>query len=88
MPLPAMSHVSLPRESNGHPCGYKKSGFPADIASASLWLASSESSFVTGHSLVVDGGLTSGTSWSRMVQGYEALIERCQAAMGETTVLG
>ena len=58
------------------------------LASAALWLASSESSFVTGHALVIDGGLTSGNSWSRMLQGYEALRERCKAAMGETTVSG
>jgi hypothetical protein len=36
-----------------------RSGFPADIANAALWLASSEPSFVTGQALVVDVGLTS-----------------------------
>jgi NAD(P)-dependent dehydrogenase (short-subunit alcohol dehydrogenase family) len=80
----APEEIVAPWLAAGIPLG--KAGFPADIASAALWLASSESSFVTGHALVVDGGLTSGTSWSRMVQGYEALIERCQAAMGETAV--
>ena len=34
----------------GAPLG--RAGFPADIANAALWLASSESSFVTGHALV------------------------------------
>jgi NAD(P)-dependent dehydrogenase (short-subunit alcohol dehydrogenase family) len=33
-------------------------GRPIDIAYAALFLASDESSFVTGHALVVDGGLT------------------------------
>jgi NAD(P)-dependent dehydrogenase (short-subunit alcohol dehydrogenase family) len=33
-------------------------GTPEEVASAALWLASDESSFVTGHALVVDGGLT------------------------------
>jgi len=33
-----------------------RSGFPADIASAALFLASDEGSFVNCHDLVVDGG--------------------------------
>ena len=82
----APEEIVAPWLAAGIPLG--KAGFPADIASAALWLASSESSFVTGHALVVDGGLTSGTSWSRMIQGYEALIERCKAAIGETMVSG
>ncbi|MEC9251695.1 MAG: glucose 1-dehydrogenase [Pseudomonadota bacterium] len=37
-----------------------RAGEPNDIADAALFLASDESSFITGHSLVVDGGLTIG----------------------------
>ncbi len=38
----------------------KRAGLPEDIARTALWLASDESSFVTGQAIVVDGGLTSG----------------------------
>jgi NAD(P)-dependent dehydrogenase (short-subunit alcohol dehydrogenase family) len=40
----------------------KRTGLPIDIAYAVLWLASDESRFVTGHPLVVDGGISVGLS--------------------------
>ena len=33
-----------------------RAGLPEDIAHAALWLASDESSFVTGQAIIVDGG--------------------------------
>jgi NAD(P)-dependent dehydrogenase (short-subunit alcohol dehydrogenase family) len=36
----------------------KRGGLPADIANGALWLASDASSFVTGHALVIDGGIS------------------------------
>lgn len=36
----------------------KRSGLPEDIANGALWLASDASRFVTGHALVIDGGIT------------------------------
>jgi len=38
----------------------ERAGKPAEVACAVLFLASDEASFVTGHSLVVDGGWTAG----------------------------
>jgi NAD(P)-dependent dehydrogenase (short-subunit alcohol dehydrogenase family) len=39
-----------------HPIG--RIGAPKEVADAVLWLCSDRSSFVTGHSLLVDGGFT------------------------------
>jgi NAD(P)-dependent dehydrogenase (short-subunit alcohol dehydrogenase family) len=39
-----------------HPMG--RLAEPAEIANAVLWLCSEQSSFVTGHQLAIDGGLT------------------------------
>src|SRR5580693_2196473 len=39
-----------------HPIG--RIGKAEEIADAAIWLSSSKSSFVTGHSLLVDGGFT------------------------------
>ena len=36
-------------------------GVAEDIAHAALWLASDDAGFVSGHTLVVDGGLTTGS---------------------------
>ncbi|WBL37306.1 glucose 1-dehydrogenase [Tepidiforma flava] len=54
-----------------------RSGQPADIANAALWLASDEASYVTGQAIVVDGGLTAGRS-------LEEFGQRLAAAMGLT----
>jgi len=41
-------------------------GTPEDVANLALWLASDESSFVTGQAIVIDGGMTTGMLWSDM----------------------
>jgi NAD(P)-dependent dehydrogenase (short-subunit alcohol dehydrogenase family) len=42
-----------------------RAGEPIDIANAALWLASDESSFVTGQVIPVDGGLSAGRAGGR-----------------------
>jgi len=44
------------RLKNVHPFG--RFAEPAEVANAALWLSSEQASFVTGHQLTVDGGLT------------------------------
>jgi NAD(P)-dependent dehydrogenase (short-subunit alcohol dehydrogenase family) len=44
-----------------HMAPLRRLGQPEDIAKAALFLASDESSFITGHALVVDGGITIGS---------------------------
>jgi NAD(P)-dependent dehydrogenase (short-subunit alcohol dehydrogenase family) len=55
-----------------------RAGVPFDIAQAALWLASEDSSFVTGHELVVDGGVTLGRKWSESL----ARRQNVMAALG------
>ena len=40
-------------------------GEPEDLAAMALFLASDESSFVTGQAFVVDGGASTGTPWAQ-----------------------
>jgi len=50
----------------------KRAGLPEDVAKAALWLASDDSNFVSGHALVIDGGLI----WRRILdQDVEKLEE-------------
>ncbi len=56
----------------------RRPGDPADIAKAALWLASDDSSFVNGHALVVDGGVTGGRMWS----DYQEAITGLRGTLG------
>src|SRR6266581_6373811 len=53
----------------------QRSGLPADIAQAALWLASDDSSFVNGHALVVDGGVIGGRPWSESQLRRDTLMK-------------
>ena len=57
--LSKLSHVLRNAQAIG------RVGQPEDIARAALWLASDESSWVTGTAQVVDGGANAGRPWSR-----------------------
>jgi len=61
----------------------KRAGLPEDIARAALWLASDESSFVNGHALVVDGGLTGGRPWSETQRSRARLRDALELAPKE-----
>jgi len=52
-----------------------RGGRPRDIAEAAAYLASDGAGFVTGHALVVDGGLTLGPPASEQLSAFAPIIQ-------------
>jgi NAD(P)-dependent dehydrogenase (short-subunit alcohol dehydrogenase family) len=52
-----------------------RAGLPEDIASAAVFLASDESTFINGHNLIVDGGVLGGRHWSTQQEGLNKMRE-------------
>jgi NAD(P)-dependent dehydrogenase (short-subunit alcohol dehydrogenase family) len=52
----------------------RRAGECTDVAQAALWLASDDSTFINGHAMVVDGGLSLGQSWSGMQDYFRKLV--------------
>jgi NAD(P)-dependent dehydrogenase (short-subunit alcohol dehydrogenase family) len=57
----------------GHLNPLKRGGQPIEIANAALFLASDEASYVNGHALVVDGGLSASHPYNRQEYGRTAI---------------
>jgi len=54
----------------------QRAGSVEDVAKAALWLASDDSSFVNGQTIVVDGGVTGGRMWSDYMKGLAELEQK------------
>ena len=60
----------------------RRSGLPDDIAYGALYLACEESSFITGHDLVIDTGITVGRTVQEQAMLNEKLAEVILGAVG------
>ncbi len=55
-----MNEEMLTAFANSHPVG--RLGQPEEVAQAVVWLCSDAASFITGHTLMIDGGTTAGVN--------------------------
>ena len=59
----------------------RRTGVPEDIGNAAVFLSSDEASFITGHALPVDGGLTIQLQENFGVQQVQYVSENPDAKM-------
>ena len=55
-PIKQKMHTRATREAYTNAIPMRRYGAPNDVANAALFLAAKESSYITGHTLNVDGG--------------------------------
>ncbi len=79
----ALAPLMAPLQKEAQPL--RQAGQPVDVAQAVLWLASDDACFVTGHALVVDGGLIAGRSWPEYQRLRTTLAEGVQATLAQAT---
>ena len=66
------TELTAQRLASTNPLGI--AGFPDDIANAALYLASDEARYISGHTLVVDGGQTTNGGSARLHKSKVSLV--------------